>query len=55
MDAPVGKVMVFTKNRDRLLQDDIACRFLADILVDPKVKPLLSNEHFLVGGTMIDA
>src|SRR5690349_279812 len=34
MDAPVWDVTVFTKNRDRLLEGDIACRFLAAILAD---------------------
>jgi transposase len=55
MDASVWDVTVFTKNRDRLLEGDIACRFLAAILVDPQVKPLLSDEHFSVDGTMIEA
>ena len=55
MDAPVWDVTVFTKNRERLLQGDIARGFLAAILVDPRVKPLLSDEHFSVDGTMIEA
>ncbi len=55
MDAPVWDVTVFTKNRDRLLASDIARGFLAAILVDPKVKPLLSDEHFSVDGTLIEA
>jgi transposase len=55
MDAPVWDVTVFTKNRDRLLQGDIARRFLAAILVDPQIKPLLSTEHFSVDGTLIEA
>jgi transposase len=55
MDAPVWDVTVFTKNRERLLQGDIACGFLAAIMVDPKVKPLLSDEHFSVDGTLIEA
>jgi transposase len=55
MDAPVWDVTVFTKNRERLLQGDIACRFLAAILVDPAVEPLLSDEHFSVDGTLIEA
>ena len=46
---------MFTKNRERLLQGDIARGFLAAILVDPQVKPLLSDEHFSVDGTMIEA
>jgi len=55
MDAPVWDVTVFTKNRDRLLKGDIARAFLAAILVDPTVQPLLSDEHFSVDGTLIEA
>ena len=55
MDAPVWDVTVFTKNRDRLLEGDIARGFLLAVLADPKVKPLLSDEHFSVDGTMIEA
>jgi len=55
MDAPVWDVTVFTKNRDRLLAGDVARGFLAAILVDPKVGPLLSDEHFSVDGTLIEA
>lgn len=55
MDAPVWDVTVFTKNRERLLEGDIARSFQRAILVDPAVKPLLSTEHFSVGGTLIDA
>jgi transposase len=55
MDAPVWDVTVFTKNRERLLEGDIARGFLRAILVDPTVKPLLSTEHFSVDGTLIDA
>ena len=55
MDAPVWDATVFTKNRDRLLQGDIAQAFLAALLADPRVKPLLSDEHFSVDGTLIEA
>jgi transposase len=55
MDAPVWDVTVFTKNRNRLLEGDIARGFLAAVLADPKVKPLLSSEHFSVDGTLIEA
>lgn len=55
MDAPVWDVSVFTKNRERLLQGDIARGFLTAILVDPQVKPLLSDEHFSVDDTLIEA
>ena len=55
IEAPVWDVTVFTKNRDRLLEGDIAHRFLQAILADPQVKRLLSNEHFSVDGTLIEA
>jgi transposase len=55
MDVSVWDVTVFTKNRDRLLEGDIACAFLAATLADPRVKPLLSTEHFSVDGTLIEA
>ena len=55
MDAPVWDVTVFTKNRDRLLEGDIARGLLAAILADPQVAPLLSTEHFSVDGTLIEA
>src|SRR5437868_6143954 len=46
---------VFSKNRDRLLEADVAAKFLAAVLAHPKVKPLLSDEHFSVDGTLIEA
>src|SRR6186997_1121096 len=46
---------VFSKNRDRLLEGDIAAKFLAAVLAQPKVKRLLSSDHFSVDGTLIDA
>jgi transposase len=45
----------FSTNRDRLLQGDIAAKLLAKILAQPKVKRLLSSDHFSVDGTLIDA
>src|ERR671929_524864 len=55
MDAPVWDVTVFTKNRERLLEGDIARAFLRAILVAPVVKRLLSSEHFSIDGTLIEA
>src|SRR3954454_18063517 len=55
MDAPVWDVTVFTKNRERLLEGDIARAFLRAILVAPEVKRRLSSEHFSVDGTLIEA
>jgi hypothetical protein len=48
-------VTVFTKNRDRLLEGDIARGFLLAVLADAAVKPLLSSDHFSVDGTLIEA
>lgn len=42
-------------NRDRLLEGDIAARFLAAALAQPRVKRLLSSEHFSLDGTLIGA
>src|SRR5437588_2939035 len=55
IEAPVWDVRVFTKNRDRLLEGDIAHGFLRAILADPQVTRLLSNEHFSVDGTLLEA
>jgi transposase len=55
MDAPVWDVTVFTKNRERLLAGNIAIEFLTAVISDPAIKGLLSNEHFSVDGTLIDA
>jgi transposase len=55
MDASVWDVTVFTKNRERLLAGDIAVEFLLAVMGDAAVKRLLSNEHFSVDGTLIDA
>lgn len=46
---------VFSKNRDRLLEGDIAAKFVAAVLAQPKVKKLLSTDHFSVDGTLIEA
>jgi transposase len=55
MDAPIWDVTVFTKNRERLLEGDVAARFMAAVLSQPRVKALLSDEHFTVDGTLIEA
>lgn len=55
IDDPVWVPSVFSKNRDRLLTTDIARQFLAAILADKAVAPLLSDEHFSVDGTLIQA
>jgi transposase len=55
VDDAVWDHSVFSKNRDRLLEADVAAKFLAAVLAHPKVKPLLSDEHFSVDGTLIEA
>jgi Transposase domain (DUF772) len=55
IDDPVWVPTVFSKNRDRLLTTDIARQFLAAMLADKAVAPLLSDEHFSVDGTLIQA
>jgi len=55
MDAQVWHPTGFTHNRDRLLQADVARAFLQVLLALPRVKRLLSSEHFSVDGTLIDA
>lgn len=55
IDDAVWDHSVFSKNRDRLLDGDIAAKFLAAVLVQPKVKQPLSTEYFSVDGTLIEA
>jgi transposase len=55
VDDAVWDHSVFSKNRDRLLEADVAAKFLSAVLAHPKVKPLLSDEHFSVDGTLIEA
>jgi transposase len=55
VDDPVWVPTVFSKNRDRLLAGDIAAAFMDAILNLPQVKDLLSDEHFSVDGTLIQA
>lgn len=55
MDDPVWDVTVFTKNRDRLLQGDVAREFFAQVIAQARSADLLSSEHFTVDGTMIEA
>jgi transposase len=55
MDEPVWVATVFSKNRDRLLTGDIAEKFFAEVLALARVGDLLSDEHFSVDGTLIEA
>lgn len=54
-DDSVRDVTVFCKNRDRLLDGDIAAKFFASVLNLPRVRKLLSGEHFSVDGKLIEA
>jgi transposase len=55
MDDPVWDVTVFTKNRERLLEADVARLFLEAVVDEAEAMKLLSNEHFTVDGTLIKA
>ena len=55
IDDPVWDHSTFSKNRDRLLEGRIAAKFLAAVLAQPKVRRLLSGDHFSVDGTLIEA
>jgi transposase len=55
VDDAVWVATVFSKNRDRLLEGDIAAAFMDAVLNLPRVKALLSDEHFSVDGTLIQA
>lgn len=55
IDEPVWDHSVFSKNRDRLLAGEVARRFFEQVLVQARKHQLLSNEHFTVDGTLIEA
>jgi transposase len=55
MDERVWDVTVFTKNRDRLLDGKIAELFFDQVLAQADEQQLLSDEHFTVDGTLIEA
>jgi transposase len=55
MDDKVWNHSVFTKNRDRLLEGEVAHRFFAQVLSQAEGAGLLSKEHFSVDGTLIEA
>ena len=54
-DDPVWDPTTFTKNRDRLQNGEVFAKFMSKLLNHPQVKPLLSDEHFSVDGTLIEA
>src|SRR5215475_9206828 len=55
LDDEIWDVTVFTKNRDRLLEAEVAKRFLDAVVEQARGKRLLSNEHYSVDGTLIKA
>ena len=55
LDAVVWDVTVFTKNRERLIAGDIASKFMSAVLSQEQVRALLSDDHFSVDGTLIEA
>jgi transposase len=55
MDDKVWDHSVFSKNRERFLDSDLAAAFFARILEQAKTAKLLSDEHFTVDGTLIEA
>lgn len=54
-DDRIWDPTTFTKNRDRLQQGDVFQKFMTKLLNLPQVKPLLSDEHFSVDGSLIEA
>src|SRR2546423_9020982 len=55
MDDSIWDVTVFTKNRERLLDGDIAEAFFQAVLQQARERSLLSDEHFTVDGTLLEA
>src|SRR6266540_4330723 len=55
MDDPIWDATTFTKNRERLLAGDIADAFFQEVLAEAQAARLLSDEHFTVDGTLLEA
>lgn len=55
LDEPVWDVTVFTKNRDRLLDGDVARELLSEVVKQAREQNLTSDEHFTVDGTLMEA
>src|ERR1700730_17610657 len=55
MDDPIWSPTTFSKNRDRLLQSDIAAAFFEAVVAQARTAGLLSDEHFTVDGTLLEA
>lgn len=55
LDDPIWDATTFTKNRDRLLAGDIADAFFSEVVAAIKADGLMSDEHFTVDGTLLEA
>lgn len=55
LDDPIWDATTFSKNRERLLQGDVADAFFAEVLAAIRREGLLSDEHFTVDGTLLEA
>ena len=55
LDDEVWDVTVFTKNRERLLKADVASRFFHLVVKEAQALGLMSDEHFTVDGTLLEA
>jgi transposase len=55
LDDPVWDATVFTKNRDRLLEAEVAKEFLARVVAQARDQGWTSDEHFTVDGTLLEA
>jgi transposase len=55
MDDPIWDASTFSKNRERLLAGDVAHAFCAQVLAQARERALLSDEHFTVDGTLMEA
>ena len=55
LDEPIWDVPIFTKNRNRLLEGDVAREFLSEVLNQAREEDLTSDEHFTVDGTLLEA
>jgi transposase len=55
MDDPVWDHSVFSKNRDRLLESDVSAAFFDSVCGQARQEGLLSDEHFTVDGTLVEA
>jgi transposase len=55
VDDAVWDHSTFSKNRDRLLEGDVSAKLLSAVLAQPRVKRLLSTDHFSVDGTLVEA